>query len=228
GTPDAEVTLRRAAGQKTRQNDLAELLERLAVAEEERLVRHQRVGEVAQQRRIAVLSQRGRQRVEAVQVVLARHRRQAAFDQVRLVAAEDEPRTVEDQLAEKGKIVGLHTRPPVASFATWPAICDTGRMALQIPAVAAAPGMPQTTLVASSCATTVPPAFTTISPPLAPSEPMPVRMTHSTPAPYASLRLRNIGSTAGRQKFSGGSLSRRITFAPPRTSTLMWKSPGAM
>src|SRR5882672_9493969 len=54
-------------------------------------------------------------------------------------------------------------------------------MAAQMPACAAAPGIPQTTLEASSWAITFPPAATISLPPRIPSEPMPVSTTARTP-----------------------------------------------
>src|ERR1700744_1620186 len=50
-----------------------------------------------------------------------------------------------------------------------------------MPALAAAPGMPHTTLEASSWAITLPPAATISLPPRVPSEPMPVSTTARTP-----------------------------------------------
>ena len=50
---------------------------------------------------------------------------------------------------------------------------SNGNTALHTPAMAAAPGMPQTTLVASSWAITVPPASATAPAPASPSLPMP-------------------------------------------------------
>ena len=56
----------------------------------------------------------------------------------------------------------------------------SGRTAWHSPAWAIAPGMPQTTLVASSCATAAPPACTTARVPARPSWPMPVSIATST------------------------------------------------
>ena len=87
--------------------------------------------------------------------------------------------------------------------------------------MATTPGMPQTTLVAWSWAITVPPAAVTALQPCKPSWPMPVRMITSASAPKVSAMLRNIGSTAGRQKLSGGVVVKRIRFSVSFASTIM-------
>ncbi len=74
--------------------------------------------------------------------------------------------------------------------------------------------MPQTTLVASSCATAVPPASITRRVPASPSCPMPVSIATSTRPSHAAAALRSIGSTEGRQKFSGGSSDSRACSPP--------------
>ena len=91
----------------------------------------------------------------------------------------------------------------------------SGSTAWHSPACATAPGIPQTTLVASSCATAPPPASTTRRVPASPSWPMPVSIATSTRPSQAAAALRSIGSTDGRQKFSGGSVVRRAC-RPPR------------
>src|SRR5207237_351795 len=77
---------------------------------------------------------------------------------------------------------------------------SSGSTAEHTPAFAAAPGMPHTTLEASSCAMTLPPAATTSCAPCVPSEPMPVRIKARRATPQACAAVENIGSTAGRQK----------------------------
>src|SRR6266850_1070655 len=72
-------------------------------------------------------------------------------------------------------------------------------MAAQMPAFAAAPGIPQTTLEASSWAITLPPAATISLPPRIPSEPMPVSTTARTPPCQTSIAEVNNGSTVGVQ-----------------------------
>ena len=73
-----------------------------------------------------------------------------------------------------------------------------------MPALAAAPGMPHTTLEASSWAITLPPAATISLPPRIPSEPMPVSTTARTPPCQTSIAEVKSGSTAGLQKLTGG------------------------
>ena len=78
-------------------------------------------------------------------------------------------------------------------------MAPSGRIRSARPALATAPGMPQTTEVAWSWASTLPPRSTMAREPTAPSEPMPVSTTPSTEAPTAAAALRNSTSTAGRQ-----------------------------
>ena len=66
--------------------------------------------------------------------------------------------------------------------------------------------MPQTTLVASSCAITLPPAATIAAAPSVPSVPMPVRISARFQAPQTSAADANSGSTAGLQKCTGGAV----------------------
>ena len=96
-----------------------------------------------------------------------------------------------------------------------------------MPALAAAPGMPHTTLVASSWAITLPPAATMSLPPRMPSEPMPVRITDMMPPCQTSIAEVNSGSTAGLQKFTGGPSSSAIAASAPWRTTRMWRPPGA-
>src|SRR2546429_415045 len=87
--------------------------------------------------------------------------------------------------------------------------------------------MPHTTLVASSCAITLPPAATTSCAPCVPSEPMPVRIKARRATPQACAAVENIGSTAGRQKLiSGPSLSEMAGWLL-RRPTVMGRPPGA-
>jgi len=88
-----------------------------------------------------------------------------------------------------------------------------------MPAFAAAPGIPHTTLEASSWAITLPPAATISLPPRMPSEPMPVRTTARTPPCQTSIAELNNGSTAGLQKLTGGPSSRAITTSQPWRAT---------
>ena len=94
-------------------------------------------------------------------------------------------------------------------------------MAAQIPAWAAAPGIPHTTLVASSWAITLPPAATISLPPRIPSEPMPVSTTARTPPCQTSIADVNSGSTAGLQKLTGGPSSSAIATSAPWRTTRM-------
>ena len=87
--------------------------------------------------------------------------------------------------------------------------------------------MPQTTLLASSCAITLPPAVTTSSQPCIPSDPMPVRMTPRMALPHICAAEPNSGSTAGRQKFTSGPSFSEMKAWLLRFATVMWRPPGA-
>ena len=84
-----------------------------------------------------------------------------------------------------------------------------------MPALAAAPGIPHTTLVASSWAITLPPAAMISLPPRMPSEPIPVSTTASVAPCQTSVAEVNRGSTAGLQKLTGGPSSSAIATSAP-------------
>ena len=89
--------------------------------------------------------------------------------------------------------------PRGTAATTFGAICSSGSTAEHTPAATAAPGMPQTTLVASSWAMTLPPALTISAAPSVPSVPMPVRISARFQEPQTSAAEANSGSTAGLQ-----------------------------
>ena len=100
-------------------------------------------------------------------------------------------------------------------------------MASAIPDCTTNPGMPHTTLDASSCTITRPPAAWSCRAPRIPSLPIPVITMPRAWGPYASATERKSGSTDGRQEFSRGPTSVRIRTCAPARSTVMWRSPGA-
>src|ERR1017187_8924572 len=74
-----------------------------------------------------------------------------------------------------------------------------GQHAVGQAGITTAPGIPQTTPEASSCARTVAPCALRIVTPRNPSCPIPVRTAATTAPPYTSLIEVNSASTAGRQ-----------------------------
>src|SRR6185437_11327265 len=226
GAPDPQ----RAAGgtrlQQLGHDGRLEVIERHLVAEEERLVGGHRLDHVGCQRLSAVL-QLLHQLRQSRQAGLARQRDQPAFDQILLVRREIEAGALLQQLAQELVIERRHDRSPAKKRTSFGAIWLSGRTAAQMPALAAAPGMPQTTLVASSWAMTLPPAATISLPPRAPSDPIPVSTPAMTPPCQISVAELNSGSTAGLQKLTGGPSSSAITASAPWRTTRMWRPPGA-
>src|SRR5581483_7870699 len=147
--------------------------------------------------------------------------------QILLVRRKIEPGALLQEDAQELVIRRGHDRSPENRRTILVAIWFKGRMAEQMPALAAAPGMPHTTLVASSCAITLPPAATISLPPRVPSDPMPVRITARMPPRQISIAEVKSGSTAGLQKFTAGPLSSAITASAPLRTTRMCLPPGA-
>ncbi|GIX19512.1 MAG: hypothetical protein KatS3mg120_1188 [Erythrobacter sp.] len=96
------------------------------------------------------------------------------------------------------------------------------------PARATAPGIPHTALLSASWANTAPPAATSASAPIAPSRPMPERITASAAPAQAWARLSSIGSTEGTQPLGAGSVPIRAISRSPWRRTMRWPCPGAM
>ena len=139
---------RRARAQQLRQDDRAELLERLDVAEEEGFVGGHRLDDVAHQRRVVALAQRRHQARHRRMAVLLRHRRELAFEEVGFLLGDGEARPLLEDARQKREIVAVHAAPRDATDATSGPISSSGRIAAQSPAAATAPGIPHTTLVA--------------------------------------------------------------------------------
>src|SRR4029450_8237782 len=119
------------------------------------------------------------------------------LDQVLLVGGEIEAGALFQELAQILVVNRRHARSPANRRLTLAPIWLSGRIAAQMPALAAAPGMAPTPLEASSCAITLPPAATMSLPPRMPSEPMPVRITERILPCQISMAEVNNGSTAG-------------------------------
>ena len=104
--------------------------------------------------------ERAHQIAETGEAGLARDRQQPAFDQILLVGRQHEAGALLEAAAQIIVIERRHARPPENSRMIFGAISSSGSTAEHKPACATERGMPQTTLVASSCAMTLPPAAT--------------------------------------------------------------------
>ena len=155
--------LRGARRQQRRHDGVAEMIERHLVAEEQRLVGRHRLDHLDDQRLGVGALQLGDQPGEVEQAGLARDRQQPAFDQILLVGRQHEAGALLQQLAQdnrnraasRPRLRGTTARSSARS-------ASSGSTAEHTPASTAEPGMPQTTLVASSCAITLPPAATIV------------------------------------------------------------------
>src|SRR6185437_1068947 len=196
--------------------------ERLVVAEEEAFVGGHRLDHVTYQHLGRRAPQALRQRIQISQLFPLDQPPEPGFQQVDLVLADDQPGARLQQGGERFEGIvgqgGTHVRAIRSISSSFGAMRGSGSTAWQSPAWATAPGMPQTTLVASSWAIAPPPALMTALVPASPSCPMPVSIATSTRPPHATAALRSIGSTDGRQKFSGGSLDSRARSAVPAAS----------
>ena len=83
-------------------------------------------------------------------------------------------------------------------------MCWSGTILSTAPALIASFGMPNTTHVASSCATVAAPACLMARSPCAPSPPMPVKITPRAFEPAVLAMEWNMTSTEGRCRFTGG------------------------
>src|SRR5206468_7430293 len=129
------------------------------VAIEERLIRGHRLDHVDAQPLVVALELR-QQVGERCESRLADEGCEPAFDQILLVGRQHEAGAVLEELAEIIVIERRHDLSPRNSRTIFGPISSSGSTAEQTPAFAAAPGMPHTMLVVSSCAITVPPAAT--------------------------------------------------------------------
>ena len=151
----------------------------------------------------------------------ARDRQQPALDQIVLVGRQHEAGALLQELAQIVVIVRASRRGPQEQPRRPSARSDRAAAppSTRRPATAA-PGMPQTTLVASSCAITLPPAATISAAPCVPSEPMPVRISARFQAPQTSAAEANSGSTAGLAEIAPAARRRaRSPAVPSRRAT---------
>src|SRR3984893_1286438 len=227
GAPDADRARRPARRHQRRHDDVAEMLERYLVAEEERFVGHHRFDDRGHQRLVVAEAERLHQIAEAGKAGLARDRQQPALDQILLFGRQHEAGAVLQAAAQIIVIMRRHVRPPANSRSILGAISLSGSTAEHNPACATERGMPQTTLVASSWAITLPPAATISAAPWVPSVPMPVRTSASALAPHTAAAEENNGSTDGLQKLIGGSSPSAILMPSRSRTTRIWRPPGA-
>ena len=213
-----------AAPQQPRQRLGAEMLERLVVAEEEALVGGHRLDHLADQRLGAGCRSRSASASRSRKSFALAGSARAASRAGRACPGRSRGRSGSSaawRTYRRRSCPGsawLMRAPSAAARAAFGAMRGSGSTAWHRPAWATAPGMPQTTLVASSCATALPPASITRRVPASPSCPMPVSIATSTRPSHAAAALRSIGSTDGRQKFSGGSVRRDAPASPPRAA----------
>src|SRR5262245_15015880 len=226
--PDAHALLHRARLHQRGHDGVAEMIERDAIAEEEGLVGHHGLDHVHDQRLrilpLEIMDEGG----QAIDAYPAGDRHEPALDQVLLVLRQDEPGPL---LQEPPQIVEFewgHDLLPEKRRMTIGAMRSSGSTSEHKPAWVTDPGMPQTTLVASSCAITALPAAVSTAAPLVPSQPMPVRTTARHLPPHTSAAEANNGSTEGLQKLTSGPSLSAIMAWPSRRSTRMWRPPGAI
>src|SRR5258708_1610364 len=136
------------------------MLERHLVAEEERLVCRHGLDHFDNERLGGGAPEPGDEASKIEQPFAARDRQKPALDQIMLLGRQHETGARLQELAQIVVVLWRHERAPKNRRESFGAICSSGSTAEQTPAATAAPGMPQTTLVASSCAMTLPPALT--------------------------------------------------------------------
>ena len=211
--PDAQRTTRGARIDQPWQRLCTEMMKRLVVTKEETFVGGHCLHHLARQRVAARAPQTLRQPVKVGQLLAFHDGGQPGFKQVELVNADDQAGFRFQQggqgLEGERRQRRGHAWAPFSISRSLGAIFGNGSTALQRPAWATAPGMPQTTLDASSCPMAAPPASITFLVPAKPSWPIPVSMATKTRPSHATQAERSIGSTDGRQKFSGGSVVTR-------------------
>src|SRR5262249_46401458 len=151
-----------ALGDQIRQHPLAERLEAPRVAEEARLVGGHRLHHLAVEAVPSLRAQPGDQLLERRAALLARDRNETRLGEVLLALVENDARTLAHQppheievareeahrirpSATPGTVRPAHARCTIA-----PGIAGSASTSSAIPARKTAPGMPQTTLVASS------------------------------------------------------------------------------
>src|SRR4051812_13814878 len=137
------------------------MIERDLVAEKISLVRGHGFDHVHHQRRRGRALHTANEFAEICKSIPPRDGKKAAFQKILLLGRERQAGALLQQLAQPVEILGGHDRAPANSRFSRGAMSGSGSTAEQRPACATCPGIPQTTLVGSSCATTLPPVETT-------------------------------------------------------------------
>src|SRR5437870_1210730 len=220
----------------------AETLERNHISEPGRLVGGQRVDDLLVERGRLLFTQGRHEFGERTQAGAADERIQPGDGEVLLPRLEHDRGALADQVLDVAEVLfrehhgptptgrgrGALARPTSSRRSISAAIPASGTTASAIPDCTTNPGIPQTTLDASSCTITRAPVSDSWRAPRIPSLPIPVITIPRAWAPYVSATDRNSGSTEGRQEFSRGPTSVRIRTSAPVRSTVMWRSPGAI
>src|SRR3546814_434330 len=129
GAPDADLLAAGARLQQVRQHDILELLERPVIAENERLVGGHRVGDVDRQALVLLRPQGGNQRIDAVEVPLARHRVQAALQKIGFLLGDHEAGALVQQLRDVFEVIHIHAADLITNLRTLGPISRSGRTA---------------------------------------------------------------------------------------------------
>ena len=210
GRPDAQRTARRPRGEQPRQRLVAEMLERLVVAEEEALVGGHRLDHLARQRIAAWRAQPVGQRGQIAQLLALQDRCEPGLQQIELVGTDHQAGAALQQVAKVSKAAAdsawLMRAPSAASRAASARCAAAAAPRGTAPPARPRPACPRPRWSPRPARSALPPASTTRRVPARPSWPMPVSIATSTRPSQAAAALRSIGSTDGRQKFSGGSV----------------------
>src|ERR671913_1255069 len=216
----------------------------MTVAEPRCLVCCHRLDHLLVQGTLGRAAESGDEPVETILPAGPDDRQQAGLDEVLLPGLEGDRRAAMDELADVGEVGrgDAHELAPAPSrelgeapsrarrsaLTRSAAIAGSGRIRSARPAVATAPGIPQTIEVASSWTTISAPAARSRSLPRSPSCPMPVRTQASTYPLKTAAAVRKSTSTAGRHPFCRASWLVATRGTPRSSTTRRWASPGAI
>src|SRR3546814_13335048 len=100
----------------------------------------------------------------------------AALQKIGFLLGDHEAGALVQQLRDVFEVIHIHAADLIPNLRTLGPISRSGRTAEHSPLVATAPGLPQTTLLASSGATTGPPAAPASAAPSLPSAPGPATL----------------------------------------------------
>src|SRR6185437_9264932 len=164
-----------------RENGGAHYLERNRVPEEERLSRSHGVADRLDQLLMRTGAQDYYQLVYGAESIGFRHGRESALEEIFLTRPERQPALGAQQGADVRVIFGSDHDRTGQREARCAEMDGSGRIEHGITDATTLPGIPQTTLVVSSCTITRPPDEATARHPSRPSSPIPVSTTANTP-----------------------------------------------